>query len=119
MRQFLILLMASLLTSIACESVGNVTGTNLTIRWSFPDSQHIAVQLEWRQSTYCALMFGDTMTNSDMWLCSLEKGMKNWTVSDQWSTGHKDPQNDTAVHGTDDLTNKTVVLANGTLTCTF
>lgn len=35
------------------------------------------------------------------------------------STSHKDPQNDTSLKGTDDLTDTTVELVNGTLTCSF
>ena len=79
-----IAIMLTLATTVFAMSNGTVAGGKLAIHWSFPDNQHIDVTFEWHQPTYFALMLGDTMSNSDMWLCSLEKGMKNWTVSDQW-----------------------------------
>lgn len=78
------LILCLLIVGSASESTGTVGGTNLTLQWRFPDQDHIRVSMVWNQPTYLALLLGDTMANSDMWLCSQEKGMKNWTVADQW-----------------------------------
>jgi len=73
-----------LLARTVANSSGTVAGTNLTLLWSFPDSQYIDLTIEWKQPTYFTLMLGDTMVKSDLWVCSLENGTEKWTVTDRW-----------------------------------
>lgn len=96
MKNMFLLLVVILPVLSAFDNVGRVPDTPLTVHWKFLPGDYLEVKLEWRQPTFLVLLLGDTMTNRDLWLCSLEANMTEWTVMDRWYFGFATQDNRTS-----------------------
>ena len=123
-----LILFALLNVLLGFDNIGRVPNTNLTLHWKFLPDSYLELRLEWRQPTFLVLHLGADMFNKDLWLCSKEAGMTDWTVMDRWyllfrcrAFAHRPPINDTSstLNGTDDFSNKSVTANDSTVVCEF
>lgn len=69
MNIFFTIFLSLLTTILALRSSGTVVGSDLILGWQF-DKDFIEVEIKLKTATFQPLLFGDSMTNADLWYCS-------------------------------------------------